>query len=123
MRTMTTRFVAVGVATAALYYSALIAAVEVFAIPPVAASTLCYVVAITFNYFSHFHWTYASGGSHTATMVRYLIVVGAGVLLNALAMHAGVNAWGAHYLLVQTAAFVLVIALNYVSFSQWVFRE
>ncbi len=117
------RFAAVGIATAALYYGLLVTSVEYFALAPTLASSICYVVAVVFNYLLHYSWTYAASTSHVRAGGRYLAMILTGFMVNGMVMHVGVNGLGIHYLLVQTCAVVVIAGMNFLMASLWVFRE
>ena len=117
------RYGLVGVLTAAIHYGVLWALVEAADLGPTAASSLGFLLAVIFNYFMHYRWTFATSAPHGRTVVRYLLMIGCGFVLNALVMYTGVQGWGGHYLLVQLLAFAVVISWNFTASSLWVFRD
>ena len=119
----TLRFGIVGVLTAVVHYGLLYAGVEVSGMPPTVASSIGFVVAVAFNYFMHYHWTFAEPAPHGRTLWRYLIMVGCGFLLNGIIMFAGEALASIHYLIVQAAALIAVVLWNFVVSNIWVFRR
>jgi len=115
------RFGVVGMVTAAFYYGALVVLVEVLRMSPTVASGGVYLAALGFNYWLHYHWTFAATSSHGRSMMRYGVMSGTAWLLN-LGIMAGGVALGWNYLLVQTAAFVVIVSWNLLLGNLWVYR-
>jgi putative flippase GtrA len=117
------RFGVVGVLTAMVHYGLLYAGVESANLPATLASSIGFVVAVVFNYFMHYNWTFGEPAPHGRTMRRYLVMITCGFLLNASVMFIGEH-WGSfHYLLVQAVALVAVVLWNFVLSNTWVFRR
>lgn len=117
------RFALVGIATAALFYALVAAGVELAGLAPPVASAIAYPLVLGFNYLLHFNWTFGVAAPQTVAIGRYLVMVALGFVLNGLIMHVGVTVLGVNYLLVQTLAMVVVISVNFVLSSLWVFRH
>ena len=119
----TLRFGVVGVLTAVLHYGLLYAGVEAVGLHATTASSVGFVIAVMFNYFMHYNWTFGEPAPHGRTLWRYLVMVSCGFLLNGSVMFAG-DPWGSlHYLLVQALALVVVVLWNFVVSNTWVFRR
>lgn len=121
------RFSVVGLLTAAFYFGLLALVVELNLAEPVPASMLCYVGAVLLNYLLHYNWTFAPGegtesAPHGQALMRYLVMVCCGFLLNAALMYLIVNDLSWHYLVAQSFAFVAVVTWNFVMSNLWVFR-
>jgi putative flippase GtrA len=117
------RFGVVGVLTAMVHYGLLYVGVEWANLPATLASSIGFVVAVVFNYFMHYNWTFGEPAPHGRTMRRYLLMVTCGFLLNAAVMFVGEH-WGSvHYLLTQALALVAVVLWNFVLSNTWVFRR
>ena len=117
------RFGVVGVLTALIHYGLLYGGVELLGLDTTLASSVGFVVAVTFNYLMHYSWTFGVPAPHGRTLWRYLVMIGCGFLINGGLMYAGVNWTDWHYLVVQTLVFVVVIAWNMAVSSLWVFRS
>ena len=117
------RFGVVGVLTAMVHYGLLYIGVESANLPATLASSIGFVVAVVFNYFMHYNWTFGEPAPHGRTLRRYLLMITCGFLLNASVMFIGEH-WGSfHYLLVQALALVAVVLWNFVLSNTWVFRR
>jgi putative flippase GtrA len=117
------RFGVVGVLTAMVHYGLLYAGVEVAELPATAASSVGFVVAVVFNYFMHYNWTFGEPAPHGRTLWRYLVMISCGFLLNGGVMFAGERLGTLHYLLVQALALAAVVLWNFVVSNTWVFRR
>jgi len=86
-------------------------------------STIVCFAAMCYNYFMHYHWTYASEAPHGPVMVRYLLMSAGAILLNGLIMHFGVKLSSVHYMVVQLVAAIALICWNLCVNTFWVFRK
>lgn len=117
------RFSVVGLMTAALYYALLASGVEWLALDPTVSSSIAYPFAVIFNYLMHFYWTYATSTAHSVAGKRYLSMIVCGFLLNGAVMWIGASKLEINYFIAQAMAMLLVIALNFVLSTHWVFRR
>ena len=116
------RFSIVGFSTLALYYLLLLIFVEYFSASISLASALAYILALVFNYVFHYSWTFMSNSSHQIVIVKYLMMVGVGFLINWLTMTNFATREKHSYLLVQTIVIGVIVVLNFVVGKIWVFR-
>ncbi len=116
------RFVLVGIATAVIHYLLLYLGVEAFGLDATSASSVGFVVAVMFNYFMHYSWTFAEPAPHGRTAMRYLTMIGCGFLINAGLMHLGSVTLSLNYLVCQAVAMAAVLTWNFVVANVWVFR-
>jgi putative flippase GtrA len=117
------RFILVGGSTAALNLGLMLALVEGAALQVTLASTITCIVAICYNYFAHYHWTFTSDLPHGRSLVRYLVMCAAGVSLNGLIMHIGAEVMGLQYMLVQITSGVILVCWSVSMSSIWVFKK
>ena len=122
------RFAVVGVNTAMLHYGILFVLVQWAGLDSTLASSLGFVVAVSFNYFMHYYWTFSFGTDadpvpHGRALVRYACMIAGGFLLNALVMYTSTDFFAWHYLLAQLLAFAVVISWNFTLANAWVFRS
>jgi putative flippase GtrA len=117
------RFGIVGVLTAVLHYGVLYIGVELVNAHATLASSVGFVVAVIFNYFMHYNWTFGEPAPHGRTLGRYLVMISCGFLINGGLMYAGEQWWSVHYLLAQALALVAVVLWNFVLSNTWVFRR
>ncbi len=121
------RFALVGVITALIHYGLLYLSVSWLGLDSITASSIGFVVAVSFNYFMHYGWTFAVGTNekpppHGATLLRYLVMVACGFVINGLVMYLSVQVLSWHYLVAQVIASVAVIVWNFLVANFWVFR-
>lgn len=125
---MPLRFALVGVATAGIHFLVLALLVQGVAWGSTLASSLGFAIAVGFNYFMHYHWTFAAGSAaqpvpHGRALLRYACMIAGGFLINALLMLASTEFWGWHYLAGQALALVAVVTWNFTLASSWVYRS
>lgn len=127
MASVSLRFALVGVLTALIHYGVLYIGVTQLAWSSIVASSVGFVIAVIFNYFSHYGWTFAGGADyqsppHGRTLLRYLVMVACGFIINGVIMTLGVQLLGWHYLVVQLLAYIVVVSWNFILANVWVFR-
>ena len=116
------RFCAVGAATAVIHYGILFTGVEHIALAATPASSIGFVVAVTFNYFMHYSWTFAEPAPHGRTLRRYFVMIVCGFFINGLVMYVASELLSVVYLLSQALAMVVVLTWNYLLANYWVFK-
>ena len=117
------RFCVVGLATAVLHYGMLYLGVEYAGLVPTLASSIGFVVAVTFNYSMHYSWTFGEPAPHGRTLLRYLVMVACGFVINGGVMYVASELMDIVYLISQAVALVAVLSWNYLVASYWVFRS
>ena len=117
------RFGVVGVLTALIHYGLLYGGVELAGLAPTLASSIGFMVAVIFNYFMHYNWTFGEPAPHGRTLWRYLVMISCGFAINAAVMFTGEHLGSLHYLLVQALALIAVVLWNFVVSNTWVFRR
>ena len=121
------RFALVGGLTALIHYGVLYIGVTQLAWSSIFASSVGFVMAVSFNYFMHYGWTFAGGADyqpppHGRTLLRYLVMIACGFALNGVIMTLGVQLLGWHYLLTQLLAMAVVVSWNFILANVWVFK-
>jgi putative flippase GtrA len=116
------RFVLVGGATALIHYGLLYSGVELLGLAVVLASSVGFAIAVTFNYFMHYSWTFAEPAPHGRTALRYLFMICCGFMINGLLMYVCSTVLSVNYLLSQAVATVAVLTWNFTVANFWVFR-
>ena len=122
------RFGVVGILTAVIHYGLLVLTVNFLQWETTAASSVGFVVAVSFNYFMHYGWTFAAGpgelpSPHGRTLLRYLVMIACGFVINGSLMFFSVHVIGLHYLLAQFIALVAVVLWNFTLANLWVFKS
>jgi putative flippase GtrA len=121
MDTRLYRFVLAGGAATLTTYLVLIAGVEAFNLPAVAASALGYALGIVVNYVLNYRFTFNARQRHTSVFPKFLAVMLIGMLANAAIMAAGVELLGLHYVLAQFLAIAVVLSWSYTANRLWSF--
>jgi putative flippase GtrA len=117
------RFLLVGALCTAIQYLLLAAGVEWLGVDAVVASTLGYLVSAVVNYLLSRRYTFASAAPHAELVWKYALVLGAGLLLNALFMQLlhGYLQW--HYVLAQLVATCVNLISNFIAHRVWTFSR
>lgn len=126
--TLSLRFSFVGALTALIHYGCLYLGVSQLEWNSTLASSVGFILAVSFNYFMHYGWTFAGGVDyepppHGRTLLRYLVMIGCGFIINGVIMALSAQVLGWHYLLAQAIASVAVITWNFILANRWVFRN
>jgi len=117
------RFAAAGGLSTAIQYAVLAAGVEWLGIGAVAASTTGFVASAAVNYWVNRSYTFGSTAPHAALVWKFLTVLAAGLLLNALFMQLlhGYLHW--HYLLAQLLTTGINMLCNFTAHRFWTFSR
>ena len=116
------RFCMVGLATAVIHYGILLVGVEQLSMGATIASSAGFIVAVTFNYLMHYSWTFDQPAPHGRTLMRYLVMIGCGFVINGAVMYVASDMLAILYLLSQALAMAAVLTWNYLLANYWVFR-
>ena len=117
------RYCLVGVLTAVLQFTLVFFGVEALHLGATFTSSVTFIIIIVFNYLMHYNWTYGVPAPHSKALTRYLVMTFCGFLLNGFIMYFGTALTEVNYLLVQAAAFAVIIIWNYCLSSFWVFKD
>lgn len=117
------RFCLVGAVTTALLFAVLIGGVRLFGIDAVIASSAGYVAGAIANYAMNYGFTYGSVRPHREAAPRFLIVVGIGLVLNALLMRIQVHMLGFDYVVAQVFTTATVLVWHFAGHLYWSFRS
>lgn len=117
------RFVVVGIVCTVLQYLLLAAGVEWAGLAPVPASCAAFLASASVSYLANRRYTYASTAPHRRAGPRFLSVVAAGLLLNALFMQLLHGYLGLHYLPAQVLTTVVTMIWNYIAHRLWTFAS
>jgi putative flippase GtrA len=101
-----------------LLLSALVALVGLDAVPAAAAG---YVLGAVVNYLANRRYTFSSQRAHATAVPRFIAVWLLGLLATVLLMALWTRQLGWHWLPAQALTTVLVLALNYLGHSRYVF--
>jgi putative flippase GtrA len=115
------RYAFVGAMGTAAHYAVLVVLVQAAGIDPVLGSTVGAVVGAVVNYFLNHRYTFASRRRHAHAMPRFAATAIVGMLVNAAMLAALINGFGAHYLVAQVVATLVVVGLTYATNHAWTF--
>jgi putative flippase GtrA len=117
------RFLLAGALCTAIQYLLLAVGVEWLGVDAVVASTVGYLVSAVVNYLLSRSYTFATDAPHAALVWRYVLVLVAGLLLNALFMQLlhGYLQW--HYVLAQLVATCVNLISNFIAHRIWTFSR
>jgi putative flippase GtrA len=116
------RFGVVGVLTAGIY--ALILAITVKAGESAAVGVaLAYILAVGFNYWAHYQWTYRTDRPHRSSGPRYLLVIAVIFCINVAATAFLPGLLGIGYVEVQIALAAIAAAVTFAAQTIWVFSR
>lgn len=116
------RFALVGAVATAIQYAILIALVQARLTGPTLASCIGFVISAGANYSLNYRFTFRSRNSHAPAIAKFLLLAGAGLLLNAGLMRL-LTVMGWNYLLAQVCATGVVLLWNFLGNSLWTFSE
>ena len=115
------RFVLVGGATTACQYIVLTLLVELLHVKADLASSIGYAIGAAVSYAVNRFWTFKSDVSHAQSLPRFITMIGIGLSLSFVIMHALVDFAGIYYLLAQVLTTGSVMLFNYLLAASWVF--
>ena len=114
------RFTIVGGIATAMQYALLVLLVRGFRMAPTPASSIGFVVSAVANYLLNYRYTFQSHRPHGPAAMKFALLAGAGLLINAAIMHLMVGT-GLQYLLAQACATAVVLFWNFIGNSVWTF--
>jgi putative flippase GtrA len=115
------RFVVVGGLATGIQYSLLFALVQWGRTDPVLASSIGFVASAAANYLMNYHYTFGSSERHGSAILKFGVLAGYGLAINAFIMAILVAA-GVPYFGAQVVATLLVLFWNFAGNSLWTFR-
>jgi putative flippase GtrA len=116
------RFAAVGLLTAAIYVLVLAFIAERFGKPALGAAA-AYVLAVAFNYWAHYAWTYQTNRSHKSAGMRYVILAVLIFCTNVGATAIMPELLNISYVVVQGMLATLAIVVSFIVQGFWVYRK
>ena len=115
------RFTLVGGVATAIQYALLILLVRGFGMAPTFASSIGFVLSAGVNYLLNYRFTFRSDRPHGPAAVKFGLLAGSGLLINAAIMH-GLIVAGVHYLIAQVCATGVVLFWNFIGNTVWTFH-
>lgn len=115
------RFAAVGAVATAVHYAVLIAMTELGGASPVLATICGFFVGALVSYTLNRRYTFATKPDFGKGLLKFLLVIAIGAVINAGIVAAFVNA-GVHYMIGQVIATGLVLIWNFAASRFFVFR-
>ena len=114
-------FAGVGAIGTAAHYLVLVLLVELFALNPVAATTMAYTVGAIVNYLLNYHYTFSSDKPHLPAISKFFTIAFIGMLFNGAIMDFGTRQLELNYLLAQIIATAVVLQWNFFANKLWTF--
>lgn len=115
------RYASVGAVGTTVHYVVLIALVQGVGAAAIAASTTGFILGAFVNYALNHHFTFASRRTHRTALPRFVVVAGAGLLLNAVVMMTILAVSPFHYLVAQVVATGTVLVAGFLANRRWTF--
>lgn len=116
-------FAGVGAIGTAGHYLVLVLLVELFAVVPVVATTLAYIVGAVINYLLNYHYTFSSDKPHLPALSKFFTIAFVGMFFNGLIMDLGTRQLELNYLLAQVVATIVVLQWNFFANKFWTFSS
>jgi putative flippase GtrA len=114
------KYAGAGAIGTAAHYAVLIGLVEISRLQPVIAAACGAASGAAVNYILNYRYTFRSNADHLLSMPRFAVVTSVGVAINSLVVFLCIR-WGAHYVLAQGMATLLVLLIGYLANSFWTF--
>lgn len=96
--------------------------VEILNFDPVLAAVISNMIVITGTYLVVRKWVFKSQVSHKNAFIKYIIVIGIGLIINTVGMYISVHVFNFWYFISQLALFTLVAINNYLLNKLWTFN-
>lgn len=116
-------FLVVGAICTAAQYAILVLLVQLAAMGATLASSIGFATSAALNYALNYRFTYRATTSHATSFPRFVVVMLAGLALNAAIMYAGVEVVGLHYIVAQVVATGIVLFWNFLANLKWSFSN
>lgn len=117
------KFALVGGLATALHYAILVVLVEGLRWPPVAATSVGFVVSALGNYLLNRRFTFRSQRRHVEAAPRFAVVAVVGFWINAGVVWLAFNAAGLHYLVAQVVATLATVGWTFGANRHWTFSH
>lgn len=118
------QFVAVGGAAAATHLLVVAALVQGFAMPPLVANVLAFLVAFVVSYGGHAMLTFAGQQApHRSALPRYFLVACGSFALNELLYYIALHQLHWHYWWSLVGVLLLVAVITFVAAKFWAFSR
>lgn len=116
------RFGCVGLVATMTHAGILLALVEGFQMPAIAATLLGYLVAFGVSYLGHYFVTFRSKRSHKATLPAYVLVAGLGASLHGAIFVVATTIIGWHYWISFLIAIIIVPLIVFAVSARLIFN-
>lgn len=116
------RFLVVGGTATALQYLIMFALIRAIAMNAVWASGIGFVISAAFNYLANARFTFRRATSHSQSLPRFLVTLGAGCLINVVVLYC-LTRLGVSLILSQLLTTGVVLIWNYTINAIWTFRK
>ena len=105
------------------HYTILILLAQFWAVDPVFASSIGFIVGALINYILNYHYTFQSDKRHSEAIIKFFIVATIGACINGFIMYIGVENTSINYMLIQIFATGIVLLWNFIVNKLWTFAH
>lgn len=116
-------FAGLGVIGTLGHYTVLVVLVQFWAVDPVFASSLGFVIGAVINYILNYQFTFQSQKRHSEALAKFLIVAIIGAGINGFIMYIGVENTRINYMIIQLFATGVVLLWNFIVNKLWTFAH
>ena len=116
-------FAGLGVIGTLGHYTVLVVLVQFWAVDPVFASSIGFVVGAVINYILNYHFTFQSQKRHSEALTKFLIVAIIGAGINGFIMYIGIENTRINYMIIQLFATLVVLLWNFIVNKLWTFAH
>lgn len=89
----------------------------------VVATTIAFIVAVSFSYLVNYHVTFQSDQQHSISSAKFIVSTVLGFIWNVTLMHLLIVVFGMHYVLAFILVTGVVMVNNFLLFKFWVFGK
>lgn len=104
------------------HYSILIFFVQFINLNPIISSIAGFIGGALVNYILNYRYTFRSTKRHGITILKFFIIAGIGLVINAFIMTICIHTFHLYYLLAQILATGLVFLWNFTGNLIWTFK-
>lgn len=118
------RYGIVGVMGTLIHFLVLLLLVRNYALSPILASSLGFIVVLLISYQLNKYWTFNQQKTQdkSTQFLKYSVVSGCGLILNTSVMYVSIEWLHLHYVIGQALVIVVVPIFNYIFNRNWTFR-
>ncbi len=118
------RFGIVGVTAASVHFSLVIFFVELYALKPLQANVIAFLIAFQVSYWGHRYWTFrGTTNSHRVALPRLFVICGSSFIANEGLYYLVLTYLKLPYPLALLVVFAILPLVNFTFEKFWVFQN